>query len=74
MKLKCGNYEGASVFAYFDIPLDTMSPAEMRHLLEHILHQASPGHPRADIVFAALSVAESNAKQFACAQPRRAAS
>jgi len=73
MKLQRGNYPGASEFAHFDRSLDTMSPAEMRQLLEHILYQAAPGHPHAAAVFEALSWAESDFAHFSCTPPHRAA-
>jgi hypothetical protein len=43
MKLNRGDYDGASWFAQFDKSLDRMTALEMRCLLEHILHRASPG-------------------------------
>ena len=64
MKILRGNYPGASEFAFFDASLNTMSPEEMRCLLTHILHQASPGHTHAAAVFEALSWAESNASEY----------
>lgn len=69
MKIIRGDYPGASEFAYFDADLHAMSPEAMRCLLTHILHQASPGHTHAGVVFEALSWAESNAVQYPIFHP-----
>lgn len=63
MKLQRGDYPGASEFAYFDKALDQMTPAQMRFLLEFILHEASPGASYATCTFRALEMAEAKARE-----------
>lgn len=63
MKLKRGNYDGASEFAYFDKPLEAMTQEEMKCLLEHILHLASPGDPDWAEFYDRLALAERLARE-----------
>ncbi len=63
MKIQRGDYEGASQFAYFDKPVDRMTPDECRSLLACILFAAMPGAQDSEIVYHALEVAEQISKE-----------
>lgn len=58
MKVKRGDYPGASEFAYFNRDVREMSLEECRGLLECILHRAAPGMDNADLMFKELAIAE----------------
>lgn len=63
MKLRKGNYPGASTFAYFDKPTENMTRKEMQSLLECILHRAMPGEQHAALMERELAIAEQQWKE-----------
>jgi hypothetical protein len=64
MKITRGNYDGASEFAQFDKSLDCMTPNEIRCVLEHILHLASPGVSGVShLIYGQLTLAEQLARE-----------
>lgn len=69
MKIKRGDYPGASEFAYFDKDVREMDLEECRSLLEHVLHRAAPGHDNAEMVYRELSIAEQCWKESGAERP-----
>ena len=63
MKIKRGNYDGASKRAYFDTPITAMTNAEKESLLQFILQRADPGMPHAETVRQELEAAEILARE-----------
>jgi hypothetical protein len=64
MKIRRGDYSGASEFAYFDKDIYSMSADEARSLLQFILHEAAPGEQDASIVYEHLARAEEKAREL----------
>jgi len=58
MKIRRGDYDGASPMAYFDLDLDSLNRSEALDLLRCILHRADPGKDNADLVRKELEIAE----------------
>ena len=65
MRIVRGDYPGASEFAKFDRDLETMSPDEMRGILELLQLMASPGERSSLIVREILEAAERRAAERA---------
>ena len=65
MRVVRGDYPGDSEFAKFDRDLESMSPDEMRCLLEGLLLMASPGECCGVVLRGMLECAERRAAEIA---------